>query len=62
MAIKMIDSEWCALNEDYRCSFIMDSESEVSNLPECCPGSDAFAVENGGVLFMVNASGEWVKL
>lgn len=62
MAVKMIDSEWCAINEGYRCSFVMDSASEVANLPKCCPGSTAIAAEKGAPMFMVNASGEWVEV
>lgn len=40
--------------------FIADSEADISALPKCCTGSTAIVAE-GGVVYMVNASGAWVK-
>lgn len=57
MAIKMIESKWCADVGDYRRTYVADTAADVGSLPECCPGSIAFVV--GGDVYMVNASGEW---
>lgn len=59
MAIKMVQKEWvCCLNQ-YQCDYIVDTEADVANLPECSTGSSALVVESGAV-YMVNASGNWV--
>lgn len=58
MAIKKINREWCPHLGDYQKDFIVDTEADVANLPECCTGSSALVVESGAV-YMVNASGEW---
>lgn len=62
MAIKMINSEWCAYNNDYRREFILDSADDVANLPESCPGSTAIVAAKDGSMYMVNASGSWEEL
>ena len=62
MAIKMIDREYCAFTDDYRCSFVMDSAEDAKDLPKCCTGSTAVATDKDGPLYMVNASGEWEEL
>lgn len=42
--------------------FIIDTDADAKNLPEgCCCGSTALSCETGNV-FIVNASGKWVKL
>lgn len=58
--IKQIGSQWNPYLQAYVKSFIVDTESDIVNLPECAPSSDAIAVQEGTV-FMVNASGEWAK-
>ena len=58
MAIKMIKSEYCPCVDDYRRDYIVDTEADVANLPQCCTGSSALVVESGAV-YMVNASGVW---
>ena len=59
MAYKMVNKEWrCYLN-DYQCDFVVDTEADISSLPECCVGSSALVVESGAI-YMVNASGAWV--
>ena len=58
MAIKLMNREWvCHLN-DYQHDYIVDTEADVANLPDCCSGSSALVVESGAV-YMVNASGNW---
>lgn len=59
MAIKRIDKEWCSELGDYAYSFVLDSDTDVANLPKCCPGSTAVVADIGGKAYMVNASGEW---
>lgn len=44
----------------YKKNFICDSEADIANLPECLPGSQAVVVTTGA-LYVVNASGDWVK-
>ena len=61
MACKQIGQTWNPILVQTKKKFIMDSESDAKNLPQCCSGSYAFAVD-GGVVYMVNASGEWVKM
>ncbi len=41
-------------------TFVLDSAEDVKDLPTCDPMSIAI-VANGGAIFMVNASGEWVN-
>lgn len=42
--------------------FILDTDNDANDLPAgCCCGSTALSCESGSV-FIVNASGEWVKL
>lgn len=62
MAIKMTEQEWCPILGGYRCSFVMDSDSDASKLPDCCPGSTAVVASSGGNIYMVNASGEWAVM
>lgn len=57
MAIKRIPSKRIYNNRE---KFIMDSEADVTSLPQCCTGSIAI-VAKGGKTYMVNASGEWVE-
>lgn len=59
MAYKMIGREFCVYNNDFRCSYVCDSEADVANLPKSCPGSTAIVAAAGGNVYMVNASGEW---
>ena len=56
MAIKGIPSLGTS-----KTKFIMDSEADAASLPECRPGSYALAVD-GGIVYMVNASGVWKKM
>lgn len=62
MAIKMTDREWCGIECDYRCSFIMDDAADAANLPKCAAGSTALVAKSGGALYIVNASGAWVEV
>ena len=61
MAYKLVDSDWCSCVSDYRKEYIVDTEADIANLPQCCAGSSALVVESGDV-FIVNASGEWKTL
>lgn len=58
MAIKLMNREWACCLNDYQYDYIVDTEADVANLPECCSGSSALVVESGAV-YMVNASGNW---
>ena len=60
MAVKQIDKVGVPYNQAPK-RVIVDSESDVATLPSCYPGSSAIAVDEG-VLYMVNASGEWKKM
>jgi hypothetical protein len=62
MAIKLVEREWCPEANAYRCSFILDAESDKAKLPEACVGSIAVVANKGGAVYMVNASGEWGEL
>ena len=59
MAIKCIGQKWCPDARDYSKELILDTEADVSALPECCPGSTALVCSTGEVR-IVNASGQWV--
>lgn len=59
MAIKRLDKVGVPYEQAPK-RFIMDSEADVAKLPACCPGSTAVSAE-GGMVYMVNASGAWVK-
>lgn len=59
MATTVIRSEWRP--EVGRVfEFIADTESDVVNLPQCKPSSTALVCATGNV-YIVNASGQWVK-
>lgn len=60
MAIKMTGHTYCKCVEDYVREFVCDTEEDVATLPECCTKSTALVVATGNV-YVVNASGEWVK-
>lgn len=59
MAIELINSEWRP-EIGRRKEFIADTEADVSALPQCVPSSTAL-ISATGDLYIVNASGEWVK-
>ena len=61
MAIKVIDVEWCKVQNEYVYDYIVDTEADVAELPKCCTGSSALVVETG-VVYVVNASGKWAVL
>lgn len=60
MAINWFGEKWCLGAEDHSKEFILDTEADVAELPECCPGSTALVCSTGNV-YIVNASGQWVK-
>lgn len=60
MAIVKTDAEWSASAKAFMCEFVLDTENDVKNLPTALPGSTALVVASGNV-YMVNASGKWVK-
>ena len=59
MAIKLVNREWCACVNDFRHEYIVDSNDDFANLPQCAAGSTALSPS--GDMRMVNASGEWVE-
>ena len=43
--------------------FLLDSEEELQDIPECSPGSTAIILTSDGmVLKMKNSKGEWVNI
>ena len=60
MAYKWIGQEWCPDAKDYSKKFMLDTDDDAKELPKCCPGSEALAPLSGN-LYVVNASGAWVK-
>ena len=58
MACKLVNREWANYLNYYQHDYIVDTESDIANLPQCCTGSSALVVESGAV-YMVNASGVW---
>lgn len=60
MAIKLINERYCPyVGEEVR-EFICDTEEDVASLPQCCSQSTALVCSTGDV-YIVNASGQWVK-
>lgn len=58
MAFKVVSSEYCAFDDNYRKEFVVDSDDDFEELPQCCAGSTA--ISPSGAVCIVNASGEWV--
>jgi hypothetical protein len=61
MATKVIDVEYCKTLNEYVYEYIVDTEADVATLPQCATGSSALVVESG-VVYVVNACGEWAVL
>lgn len=61
MAIQMTNKKYSAYLDNYQYDFIADTDADVKDLPQCCPGSTALVVESG-TAYMVNASGSWAVL
>lgn len=60
MAIKQIAPTMDCKNRMY--DFIIDTDADKASLPEtCAAGSTALSCATGNI-FIVNASGKWVKL
>lgn len=59
MAYKLIRTVWEPEVVNVK-EFILDAEADVATLPECVPGSTALVCASGNV-YIVNASGQWVK-
>lgn len=50
------------IKDEYKIKqFVIDTDADISALPECGAGSTAISVSSGKV-FMVNASREWKEL
>lgn len=62
MAIKKINEEYTPHVGGYTEEFICDTEKDVANLPTALTGSMAMVASDGMPIYMVNASGEWVKV
>lgn len=62
MAIKKINAEYNPNVGGYVEEFVCDSEDDVANLPEALTSSTAIVASEGSSMYMVNASGQWVKL
>ena len=55
-------STWNSANVP-REEFLLDSEEELQDIPECSPGSTAIILTNDGmVLKMKNSKGEWIDI
>ena len=61
MAIKLFERQWNPNVGGYVDSYVLDSEDEAASLPASPTGSTAIVAASGGGVYMVNASGEWVK-
>ena len=61
MAIKLIDSKYCATQNDELKEYLCDTDADFENLPTSCTcaGSTAVSVESGAIR-VVNAAGQWV--
>lgn len=43
--------------------FLLDSEEELKDIPECSPGSTAIILTNNGMIVkMKNSKGEWKNI
>ena len=63
MAFKKTREEYIPYIDEWVCEFVCDSEGDVKNLPsDCAPGSMAMVATTGLPVYMVNASGQWVKV
>ena len=60
MAFKLIEKRYDPIQKAERMGFLCDTEDDIANLPSAAPGSTAMVVATG-VIYMVNASGEWAK-
>lgn len=60
MAIKQTNREYCPSQNDYVCEYVVDTATDIANLPSCCTKSTALVASTGEV-YIVNASGRWVK-
>ena len=61
MAYKQKKNEWNPLS-GWECEFICDTEADILYLPNCSAGSMAIVTTDGMPNYMVNASGEWVRV
>lgn len=61
MAFKLIDNSYNIYANEYIHEYLVDTEADVAHLPKCGTGSSALVVESG-VVYVVNASGEWAVL
>lgn len=60
MAIKLVEKNYCACQDDYKYEYIADTDADLENLPECSgTGSTAVSLASGKVM-VVNTRGEWV--
>lgn len=60
MAIMCVSRMWNDCVDGYIRKFLVDTESDVADLPTCCPGSSAIVAE-GGKQYIVNTCGVWVE-
>lgn len=60
MAIKLVAREYVPFLDDYKCDYVVDTDSDFGDLPHACTGSTAVSVESGSVR-VVNASDEWAN-
>lgn len=61
MAYKVTNEVFCPFNGEYRKEIICDTEADVASLPAACAQSTCLVAETGNV-YIVNASGNWVKM
>ena len=61
MAIQQTAREFCPFLGEYRAEYLCDTEADVASLPACCVQSTAIVADSGDV-WIVNASGELVKV
>ena len=58
---KLTDMEYSEYTHEYMHTYICDTETDASSLPEAPAQSTCLVAETGAV-YIVNASGNWVKM
>lgn len=59
--VKLFERTWNPNVGGYIDTYVCDTEDEAQSLPSCPTGSTAIVAAQGGGVYMVNASGKWVK-
>lgn len=60
MAYKLLSRRWAPHLNDYMYKYVVDTVDDVAGLPSC-PVNSRAVVASSGAIYMVDASGSWVK-